>query len=537
MELNGRQIERLTQALQSAYPEESQLKQLVRYELDEKLQNIAKGTHSNLVFQVIAWAEEKSCESKLVRAAHRRNPSNAQMQGFCLSVADGLLKDAIAANSTTLSSEVVTTLVTTLRQDNIPFKEIETAGLAALPEGASDNPEDNDYADFKRSDLLSEMRLCGLLRLLLSKYPKTPDGESSLLSFARVLQEALGSGTSQTPLSDWLQQQTDVFSQALPTLPQRGHLNMFVGTLQVSLMVTVELSMESQPDSPRYLVQGYLCFDQLIDSAQPTPELPPLLSLSLSESAAQLGVDCSWAQVEPYTVQYFEEANNQLTRLKQELQFRRYELSVEVFLPLEKLGEPVDQWLRVSSRRQEPIGKDHGVIIRISDRLQDNVRLNALTECWERLQVLLAPPNTVTTLAGHVESVQDLTAYSSWRHFENALRKYLGLKLCCGLPSRSQERIELFEAFFYSDVPLAIWTRSCALIKHNDALPLDISVALTPFLEAEGIQDAAQLADKLTAVRQQAWAEVGNSKEGQCLGDHLAFLLDNPDRLPLLSQY
>ncbi|MEL7331061.1 MAG: effector-associated domain EAD1-containing protein [Cyanobacteria bacterium J06560_2] len=534
MELNGRQIDRLTQALQEAYPEESNLKQLLRYELDEKLQNIAKGTHTNLAFQVFEWAEEKSWQSKLIRAAHRRNPSNAQMREFCLSVEDALLKDAIAENFTGLSSQDIESLIAGLRQDDIPFESIERSAIAALPAGAHDNSDDADYRDLKGTNLLPVMRLCGLFGLFLTKYPKTPEGEPRLLCFAQALQEALGA-TSQMPLSAWIEQHTVAAASASVSLPQRRHPTQLAGTLQVSLMVTITLSTESTAEQLRYLVEGYLYFDQL--GAQPDRELPPLQALSLPETDTQLGVDCTWKQVKSYVAQYFEAANDQLARLQQELCFDYYELFVEIFLPFEKLGDPVDQWLcRVSSRRQEPLGTENGVIVRISDRLHDgSLRFNAWKKSWARLQAFLAPPSSVTSLDSHVESVQDFSR--SWSRLQHDLRQSFGLKLCCGLPNRAKERVSLFDAVFHSDTSLALWTRSCSLLNPNDDAPLDISDELVPFLEVNGIQNMEQLAAKLTSVRQAARAEVGNDKEGQCLGDHLAFLLDNPDRLPLLSQY
>lgn len=542
MELSGKQFSQLEQSLEEAYPTEVKLGRLIRTTFDTSLQRIAEGdNHQDRIDKVIEWAESKSYEAQLIRGAHRRNPSNARMRQFCLSVADALLEDAIAQKLTDISLLAIQTLIGYLRDRNMPFEKVIDAGIAALPAGAGDDPDDDDYADFKCAGLLPEMRLYGLLRLILAKHPGLPNAEPTLLCFARTLAEALDDSLIGASLSTWVQQQTEALpgDQGVAT-QRRSRRAKLSGTLLVSLMVTVELSTKSKPGKPRYLVNGYLYFDHPVDCDKPSFELPPLQSLSLPEEAAQVGVECAWAEVKSYTSQYFDEAIAQLKRLKQSLCCRRYELSVEMFLPRQKLGEPVDQWSYSNSGRQEPLGKDYGVIVRISDRLQnDEIRLNALYETWDRLQERLV---CLENLNEHVEPVHDFADYKSWRHLENALRKSLGLKICCGLPSRPKDQSSVFESVFYSDTPLAVWTRDCDLIDPCSDTPLDIAVELVPFLKAEGIQDMTKLAAQLKEVRQRAWENsdnnsADNNEEGQCLGDHLAFLLDNPDRLPHLPEF
>ena len=543
MKLNGTQIDELCQALEEAYSNEARFKRLIRTTFDVKFGAIAAGdSYQDRIYSFVEdWIESKDYEYKLIRAARCGNPSNAQMKALYANVVDFLIEDgikeAIAEKTTDFSEQDIQTLVAILQDNSLPFEKIESAGLSALPDGVRDNLADADYADFRDAASTRDLRLCGFLHLALSKYPKTTDQELTLLRFAEELLEALGNTAIALPLSNWVQQRSGSSSggssgSSLEPTPQRSHRPHLQGRLQVSLMITTELLTKSTSKKSYYLVKGFLHFDKLVDTAQPATALPPLHSLSLPEIDEQIGVECDWSQVSGYVARFFDEAIAHLKRQRQTLKFRRYDLSIELFLPLNKLGEPVDQWPCGDVAR--PIGIEHGVIVRIGDRLQNDIRLNRLYEAWDRLQEHLQPPISLSTLEAHVEPLQDHNDYSSYRQLENALRGRLGLKLCCGLPSRSQDKAALFRAVFYSDTPVAVWTRTCAALIDPDANePLDISVALLPFLETDGIKDPVKLASKLTEARHRAWTEAENGREEECLGDHLAFLLDNPDRLPL----
>lgn len=304
-------------------------------------------------------------------------------------------------------------------------------------------------------------------------------------------------------------------------------------------MITVRLYSKQQPGKPlQYQVKGYLYFDQIAGLTPPRLVPRPPLELSLPEAQAQLGIVCPWTQVPERTNQFLEVAIDQIKdQLKQELGYRAYRLTVEVFLPLDYMGVDIDQWPRFSSARQEPIGKDFGVIVRFCDRIDDDERYNAICLTWEKLQTLLQSPGGLGALQRHFESPADLTQYTSWRQLETKLKQKLGLKLCCGLPESAADQKGLFEAILYGDVPVAVWTRSADIIDINSDTdqPLHPSESLTSFLTVECFHNPTSLSENLKRFRQEAWAEGSTARKGRCLGDHVAFLLDNPDRLPPLS--
>ncbi len=534
MELTGSQFEQLEQALEKAFPDKVKLRRMIRVTFNEKLQMLAEGdNHRERVDNTIDWAENQSCVGALVRGAHCRNPSNAQLKKFCKQTFKALLEEAVSDNVTDFSTEMIQQLASAVLRKGIDFAQIEAAAVLSLPPGASDDPEDRDYADFQANELLPEMRLIGFLRFAVVKFP-TSFNQPTLLAFANALSDKLGAGTVSKPLQSWIQKAEPTAVDAMPVGIHSGIPDKPSGTLQVALMVTVEKLISPRNSKKPYRIQGYLYFDQIVGRVQPCLEPRPLLRLELSEMASSIGIECAWAEVEAYNDKFLSQAISQLRQLKRELHYRSYQLAVEIFLPLEKIGVAVDQWQR-SEPRSEPLGVGQGVIVRFLERMHDPERENALIESWDRLQAHLQPPHSLQTLEEHVESPESFDKYSSWRQLENSLRDQLGLKLCCGLPDTDKDKQKLFQTLLYSDVPFAVWTRRADLLTHDDEAEaaLDVSVALQPFLMTDSFKDLAVLARKLTDVRRQAWSEEGNLKEGRCLGDHMAVLLDNPDRLPV----
>ncbi|MEO1377060.1 MAG: effector-associated domain EAD1-containing protein [Cyanobacteria bacterium J06635_10] len=78
---SGEEIEELTNAIIKAYPDKFNLKKMVRYKLNEKLDLIAGGENmAQVVFELIEWAEAKGMLEKLVQAALEYNPGNRELQ-------------------------------------------------------------------------------------------------------------------------------------------------------------------------------------------------------------------------------------------------------------------------------------------------------------------------------------------------------------------------------------------------------------------------------------------------------------------------
>jgi hypothetical protein len=81
--LTGSQPKQLHEALLSAFPNEDTLKQMVFFELGEILDSIAGGQNlSEIVFNLIGWAEAQGRTEELIQGACKQNPGNAELQKF-----------------------------------------------------------------------------------------------------------------------------------------------------------------------------------------------------------------------------------------------------------------------------------------------------------------------------------------------------------------------------------------------------------------------------------------------------------------------
>ena len=529
MDLTGAQFNQLEQALIDAYPDKDKLKRMVRLTCEIRLQQVAEAEdHTTRVDRLIEWVEAKGYIPRLVRGAHRYNPNNASLRQFCRNYYGIVLADVSRDNLTDFSTESIAKLTSLLMDVGVSGDQIETAGFAALPAGAGDDSLDVDFSDFKTAEFSPALRLYGVLRLVLTKFVNGPRGQSTLLLFAQSLLTQLpDNSNAKGPLTEWLQA-TNVDTASVPVAQP-------IGTLEVSLMVIVR-SQKTSADQPNvYKVNGYLYFDRICGREQDTNKPPkPLLELSLPEFPNQLGVECAWQAVESYTDKFVCEARQQLSnQLKQELNYRKYQLNIELFLPLERMGAPVDQWMCSALSRETPLGRDYGVIVRFQQYVDDPVLLDELLDPWDKLQDYLK----AGTLHQHIEAPESLSDYKTWHQLETELRKKLVFKLCCGLPAAAKDQKGLFEAILYGYTPLAVWTRCGDWVDpDSDAdtgQDLDVSDPLADFLATDCLQNPAILAQKLKDVRDQAWS-ADSEKKSQCLGAHLAFLLDNPDRLPIL---
>jgi hypothetical protein len=83
LKLTSSQFKQLHDALLSAFPTVVSLKQMVRFELDENLDEIAGGQNlSEKVFNLIDWAEAQRRTEELIKGACNHNPSNPVLQQF-----------------------------------------------------------------------------------------------------------------------------------------------------------------------------------------------------------------------------------------------------------------------------------------------------------------------------------------------------------------------------------------------------------------------------------------------------------------------
>jgi hypothetical protein len=87
-QFSGPELKQLHTALLSGFPTVDDLKQMVRFELDERLEQIAGGQDLfDIVFNLIQWAEARGRLEQLIQAAQAWNAGNPQLQEFVQTIA------------------------------------------------------------------------------------------------------------------------------------------------------------------------------------------------------------------------------------------------------------------------------------------------------------------------------------------------------------------------------------------------------------------------------------------------------------------
>ena len=114
--------------------------------------------------------------------------------------------------------------------------------------------------------------------------------------------------------------------------------------------------LQVESTSARFLVNGWLIPD---DAERNSAKR--FLALDIDRS--KKGVSCDLDQVPEVFDQFLDLGLKYLTG-------KRYDLTIEVFLPLDYLHEAVDKWEILDLGKKVSIGTRHRVLVRTSDRLK-----------------------------------------------------------------------------------------------------------------------------------------------------------------------
>ena len=96
MSLSGKQLQDICSALIDVYQSLDDLRIMVRFELDEKLEAIASGDNLRVVvFNLTTWAERTGRVNDLIEGARRHNSGNAALQALAQAWRVNTLVDAL----------------------------------------------------------------------------------------------------------------------------------------------------------------------------------------------------------------------------------------------------------------------------------------------------------------------------------------------------------------------------------------------------------------------------------------------------------
>ncbi len=252
-------------------------------------------------------------------------------------------------------------------------------------------------------------------------------------------------------------------------------------------------------ENEMFLLNAWLIMDNSIQ------DLSKYQSL-LDENEPQQGVLCQLNRVSGKFEMFLEKALRYLRG-------KRYNLTIEFFLPSDLMCLEVDRW-----KISDPIDEDICLGIMYPIRLRSWERLNLKYldrylsqwyDCWDRLNSIIE--EIVTK-----DSVEELKKIDNFNRedLRNKLNQKNGLKVTVAHPK--SKRKDLFRAILQAAIPIAIWIR-------NDISQIDSVKEIDKVLTFKPLR---YLCESIKKIRADADAQTEDH-----LGLHLALLWENPYRL------
>jgi vWA-MoxR associated protein C-terminal domain/vWA-MoxR associated protein middle region (VMAP-M) 1 len=191
------------------------------------------------------------------------------------------------------------------------------------------------------------------------------------------------------------------------------------------------------------------------------------------------------------------------------LQGQPTELTIEIFLPRDRLCDEVEKWSYQDSEGLDiTIGAEHRVVVRSYDRLKTLRKQQGSywKKNWENLQLIWQD----------IPCIEQITTISQACFDPNHLRKSLiekiVLKVCCNLSN--SDRDGLLKAIHSAGTPIVIWSR-CEVTNLKNPHHFDA-------LLEKPLQELS------ACVKEQRLA----ADHDMHLGNHLVLLWDDPNRIP-----
>jgi len=194
------------------------------------------------------------------------------------------------------------------------------------------------------------------------------------------------------------------------------------------------------------------------------------------------------------------------------LRGKRYDLTIEIFLPSSLMYMDVDRWKIADSIADVTLGIRYPIRLRSLERLNPDY-LDAYhsnwQKCWDNVRVVLEN-EPIQDIFEHLEDVESF----NWKLLKIKLKEKNGLKVTCTHPKSMST--DLFKAILQSTIPVAIWIR-------NDIPDLDRVTAIDDILT---FRPLAHLCESIRQTR-----ELADAQDTEHIGLHLAVLWENPYRL------
>ncbi len=463
------------EALQQAYPDETDLRIFVDEALNKNLASIAGGNNLRaIIFNLVDWSKAQNRLDELYEAFKEQNHQHSaiatlEQQSFVLQVSN-------------LSQEDWDTLFRLFLPDDL-------AGLKRAFEQGFKKALSITFKDAQgQPPPLVELTQ---IRELLERYDANPKGLVLAVRFvecaiAELRRSNEGNDRDLTALEAWRDRiaQKHKISVEVPelTAPTACHAYLLVA-LKESGRVTQEGA-------------DVTVFVEL----RVTGELAPI-------AFEATRVICPFDRVASYVSDWIQKAEEALPP------YNCDEVTLEVFLSCSHLEEDVANWeVQNKAKRPRPLGKYRGLLVRSFNRASDEKLQKSLEVKWQLLKSLEA--NTVSAQfhwQEHCPTPGDLSTY---------LKHKLGLQLLAELPTDRTQRMDILDDIIDAAVPIALWST-----EFDQGTAAELKTQFNDLLRDSQLTNFADLAHQWRMKRAQP--DNGVIK-------NIRLLCDCPDRWPTL---
>ncbi|WP_202895356.1 CHAT domain-containing protein [Iningainema tapete] len=489
LELTGSVRKQLREALLDAFPTEGNFEMMLKEELDQDFNQIARGeSYEQKLFYLIQDLKAKNQIRELINAVRRANPGNIKLLNFSKNYSNHFTDDNLSKLKLIL--------------DKIDFKLVKDAYLKTLPKGAAiDNREVSNPKDIE-----------SIIQILLKDYPKTnSDIPTSIIELAqRLANQKQGDDRKYQDLENWLEQVIAKLDIKLPDISKEEY---DYKQLQSYLLIIV------YPESKNFRLEAEFILDER-QKPQPEPvHLEELLNFA-HEDNDRKGILCD----------SFEKISEQLDRIIRAFIDKHPEvldLTIEIFLSYKYLSQNIDElWKIKNDFKYITIVSEFNFIVHPIERITGTYSLRNLRQGWNRLIVTLNENHSQDIIMKKIKPISKKDE-RNWSKIANDLKEKIGLKLTSPLSRNSKDQEIFFQTILSGGVPIAFWTR--------DETPphLKLEEQIDCHLTIDCLNNnLRKLIDEICRIRKEAYCE---ENPQNYLGYHLGFLCDNPHRIPKIK--
>jgi hypothetical protein len=502
-------IKEFSKALEEAYPSHNRLKQMVRFELNENLESIAgSGILNDVVFNLVEWAESKGKLEHLIQGAYEGNQDNSALKEFYQKYCP--FSNPVSVLSLEQWQEIQLIL------SEIDYNLLEQTCRETLKETVK-NIEDNF------SEIINLKSLRPLREILLEKCPYK-NNIPTVIEFAeRLTNNKEVPDNYRKQIKQWLDKVAQEKNIQLPTYKETQPSSIAANSY-LQIVITKESEVSNDFKLQAELIPNYQEGKEEPVSEQLSPNPDGFLIKPLENIEEALYEFIKLAKI----------------KLIKEYKYRRYILTIELFIPIKYLGQHFDlKKIPAGLGKSKEMGYQYQLVTRCLERYLINEDTDwgdfftKFEQRWNFFRDFLKNNPVETDFQDKFLYLEndEITKIEQWDEFSKAIEWEDSQKLAVnatGNLSKNECQEKFFECLLRGGIPVSLW-HVCPQLSC-----IEVRETFCQILNHDSLQDLSKLLQKVLEVRRDAH----DRQEQAALGYHLGFLCEHGDRIPsVLNPY